>query len=98
MGLFYLQLAAFMKNAKLGNLVVGVVKDIEGSPGRPGFTGRLDAAAAKIAFIYRRDFFSMVAFIVIALGGAAVLMGLLAIFIPLEPLYMYFYSRRRFRA
>ncbi len=98
MGTFYLELAAFMKNAKLGNLVVGVVKDIEGSPGRPGFTGRLDGAAAKIAFIYRRDFFSMAAFILIGLGGAAVLMGLLAVFMPLEPVYLYLYSRRRFRA
>jgi CDP-L-myo-inositol myo-inositolphosphotransferase len=97
MGAFYLQLAAFMKKAKLGNLVVGVVKDIERSAGRPGFAGRLDALAAKVAFIYRRDFFSTVAFIVIGLGGAAVLMGLLAVFLPLEPVYLYFYSRRRFR-
>jgi len=98
MGAFYLQLSAFMKNAKLGNLVVGVVKDIERNPGRPGFTGRLDAAAARIAFIYRRDFFSTAAFIFIGLGGAAVLMGLLAVIIPMEPVYLYFYSRRRFRA
>jgi phosphatidylglycerophosphate synthase/choline kinase len=98
MGTFYLQLAAFMKKARLGNLVVGVVKDIEASAGRPGFSGRLDAIAAKIAFIYRRDFFSTVAFVVIGLGGSAVLMGLLGVFMPLEPVYMYFYSRRRFRA
>jgi CDP-L-myo-inositol myo-inositolphosphotransferase len=97
MGAFYLQLAAYMKRAKLGNLVVGVVKDIERSAGRPGFTGRLDAVAAKIAFIYRRDFFSTLAFVVIGLGGAAVLMAVLAVFMPLEPVYMYFYSRRRFR-
>ena len=97
MGAFYLQLSAFMKKAKLGNLVVGVVKDIEQSAGWPGFTGRLDGLAAKVAFIYRRDFFSTVAFVIIGLGGAAVLMGLLAVFLPLEPVYMYLYSRRRFR-
>lgn len=63
-----------MKKKRLGNYVVGVVKDIEQSAGRPGFSGRLDRIAGKIAFIYRRDFFSMGAFIIIALGGASGLM------------------------
>jgi len=97
MGIFYLQLTAFMKKKKLGNYVVGVVKDIEQSAGRPGFSGRLDRAAAKIAFIYRRDFFSTGAFIVIALGGAGGLMWVLGVLIPLEPVYMHFFSRRRLR-
>jgi phosphatidylglycerophosphate synthase len=97
MGTFYLQLAAFMKKVKLGNYVVGVVKDIERTAGRPGFTGRLDGMAAQIAFIYRRDFFSTVAFIVIALGGAGGLMWVLGVLIPLEPVYMHFFSRRRLR-
>lgn len=96
MGTFYLQLAAYMKKARLGNLVVGVVKDIERSAGQPGFSGHLDAIAAKIAFIYRRDFFSTMAFIVIGLGGAGVLMVVLGVFMPLEPIYMYFFSKRRF--
>jgi len=98
MGTFYLQLAAFMKKKKLGNYVVGVVKDIEGTAGRPGFSGRLNRVAAKIAFIYRRDFFSMASFIAIAVGGAGVLMWVLGVLIPLEPVYMHFFSRRRLRA
>jgi len=97
MGTFYLQLTAFMKKKQLGNYVVGVVKDIEQSAGRPGFSGRLDRAAAKIAFVYRRDFFSTVAFIVITLGGAGGLMWVLGVLIPLEPVYMHFFSRRRLR-
>ena len=97
MGTFYLQLTAFMRKKKLGNYVVGVVKDIEQSAGRPGFNGRLDRMAAKIAFIYRRDFFSTVAFIVIALGGAGGLMWVLGVMIPLQPVYMHFFSRRRLR-
>jgi|GEM_PF-404383 len=96
MATFYLQFAAFMKKARLGNLVVGVVKDIEARTGQPGFGGRLDRLAGKIAFIYRRDFFTTISFIVIGLGGSAVLMGILGVFMPLEPVYMYFYSRRRF--
>ena len=97
MGTFYLQLTAFMKKKKLGNYVVGVVKDIEQSAGRPGFSGRLDRIAGKIAFIYRRDFFSMGAFVVIALGGASGLMWVLGIVLPLQPVYMHFFSRRRLR-
>jgi 1L-myo-inositol 1-phosphate cytidylyltransferase / CDP-L-myo-inositol myo-inositolphosphotransferase len=96
MGTFYLQLTAFMKKKKLGNYVVGLVKDIEQTAGRPGFGGRLDRMAAKIAFIYRRDFFSMGAFIVIAVGGAAVLMWVLGVLIPLQPIYVHFFSKRRF--
>jgi hypothetical protein len=75
-----------------------VVKDIEGTAGRPGFSGRLNRVAAKIAFIYRRDFFSMASFIAIAVGGAGVLMWVLGVLIPLEPVYMHFFSRRRLRA
>jgi phosphatidylglycerophosphate synthase len=96
MGTFYLQLTTFMKKKKLGNYVVGLVKDIEQTAGRPGFGGRLDRVAAKIAFIYRRDFFSMGAFIIIAVGGAAVLMWVLGILIPLQPVYVHFFSKRRF--
>ncbi|MGZ7046223.1 MAG: CDP-alcohol phosphatidyltransferase family protein [Candidatus Aminicenantales bacterium] len=96
MGTFYLQLTAFMKKKKLGNYVVGLVKDIEQTAGRPGFGGRLDRMAAKIAFIYRRDFFSMGAFIVIAVGGAAVLMWVLGVLIPLQPVYVHFFSKKRF--
>jgi phosphatidylglycerophosphate synthase len=97
MGTFYLQLTAFMKKKRLGNYVVGVVKDIEQSAGRPGFSGRLDRIAGKIAFIYRRDFFSMGAFVVIALGGASGLMWVLGVVLPLQPVYMHFFSRRRLR-
>jgi CDP-L-myo-inositol myo-inositolphosphotransferase len=98
MGTFYLQFAAFMRKARLGNLVVGVVKDIEARTGQAGFSGRLDRLAGKIAFIYRRDFFTTISSVVIALGGSAVLMGVLAVFMVLEPIYMFFYSRRRFPA
>ena len=39
----------------------------------------------------------MGAFVVIALGGASGLMWALGIVLPLQPVYMHFFSRRRLR-
>lgn len=97
MGMFYIVLSTHMRKAKLGNNVIGVVKDIERSAGRPGFTGRLDGLAAKIGFIYRRDFFATLVCLIILAGGSGVLMSLLAVFMPLEAVYLHFFSRRRLR-
>jgi phosphatidylglycerophosphate synthase len=95
MGLFYAQLVAHMKRAKLGNNIVAIAKDIEASAGKPGFASRLDAAASRIAFIYRRDFFSTAACVIVLAGGAKILMAVLAFFLPVEAAYMFFFSRRK---
>ena len=95
MGLFYAQLVTHMKRTKLGNNIVAIAKDIETSAGKPGFSNRVDAAASRIAFIYRRDFFSTAACVIILAGGAKVLMAVLAFFLPVEAVYMFFFSRRR---
>jgi phosphatidylglycerophosphate synthase len=95
MGLFYLQVFRYMKRAQLGSNIIAIVKDIEGSAGRPGFGSRVDAIAAKIAFIYRRDFFSTVVFIVIAAGRAGILMWVLAVLMPIEAIYIIAYARKR---
>jgi phosphatidylglycerophosphate synthase len=97
MGAFYLQLVRYMKKVRLGTYIQGVVESIEGSSGKPGFGSRLDALASKIAFIYRRDFFSTVAALVVMAGGAKVLMLVLAVLMPLEPVYMFFFARRHLR-
>lgn len=97
MGTFYLELVRYMRKARLGSNIVAVAKSIEGSAGRPGFGSRLDAVAAKIAFIYRRDFFSTVACLVVMAGGAHILMLALAVFMPLEAIYMFFFARRHLR-
>jgi phosphatidylglycerophosphate synthase len=95
MALFYLQVVRYMKRAQLGSNIIAIVKDIEGSAGRPGFASRVDAIAARIAFIYRRDFFSTVVFIAIAARGAGVLMWVLAILMPVEAVYIVAYARKR---
>ena len=97
MGTFYLQLVRYMRKARLGSNIVAIAKDIEGSPGKPGFSSRLDAVASKLAFIYRRDFFSTGACVIVMAGGAHILMLVLAVFMPLESLYMFFFARRHLR-
>jgi phosphatidylglycerophosphate synthase len=92
---FYFQVTRFMKKAQLGSNIIAIAKDIERSGGRPGLGGRIDAVAARIAFIYRRDFFSTVVFLIILAGGAGVLMWLLAVLMPVEAVYIFAYSRRR---
>lgn len=95
MGLFYAQLVRYMKRAQFGNNIVAIAKEIEGGGTNPGFIGRLHAIAAKVAFVYRRDFFSTAASLIILAGGAGVLMGLLGVFMPLQAFYMFLFSRRR---
>ncbi len=97
MFLFYLQVGRYTRRTGIGNNIVAIVKDIEKSGGQPGFAGMVDRIAAKIAPVYRRDFFATWAFIFIALGGAPVFMLIIAILSPVETAYMFFYSRRRLR-
>lgn len=97
MVLFYVQFSTYTQRSGIGNNIVAVVKDIEKSAGRPGFAGKLDWLASKIAPIYRRDFFATWAFLIILFGGAKIFMGILAVLTPVEAVYMFFYSRRRLR-
>lgn len=97
MFLFYLQMGRYTRRTGIGNNIVAIVKDIEKSGGQPGFAGMLDRLAAKIAPVYRRDFFATWAFLFIALRGAPVFMLIIAVLSPIETAYMFFYSRRRLR-
>jgi len=95
--LFYVQFSIYTQRSGIGNYIVAVVKDIEKSAGRPGFSGKIDWIASKIAPIYRRDFFATWAFLFILFGEAKIFMGILAVLAPVEAVYMFFYSRRRLR-
>ncbi len=97
MFLFYLQVGRYTRRTGIGNNIVAIVKDIEKNGSQPGFTGIVDRLAAKIAPVYRRDFFATWAFIFIALKGAPVFMLIIAVLSPVETAYMFFYSRRRLR-
>jgi phosphatidylglycerophosphate synthase len=95
--LFYVQFSIYTQRSGIGNHIVAVVKDIEKSAGRPGFTGKIDWIASKIAPVYRRDFFATWVFLFILFGGAKLFMGILTVLTPVEAVYMFFYSRRRLR-
>ncbi len=91
---FYLQLFRFARQTGIGRNIQLVVKEVEASINRPEFQRPFDRAAARIAFIYRRDFFSMAAFILIVLGQARALMFIVAVAAFLEAAYFRSYSRR----
>ena len=97
MFLFYLQVGKYTKRTGIGNNIIAIVKDIEKGTGQPGLAGMFDRLAAWIAPVFRRDFFATGALVFIALGGAPLLMLVIAILSPLETVYMFFYARRRLR-
>lgn len=92
---FYLQLINYARKTGLGYNIVAVVKEVEASRNLPAFQTAFDRLAASLAFIYRRDFFSTAAFIMIVVGLARSAMVLAAVLAFLEALYFYFYSRRK---
>lgn len=95
MAAFYLQLINYARKTGLGYNIVAVVKEVEASRNLPGFQTAFDRLAARLAFIYRRDFFSFAAFILIVTGLARPAMVLVAVLAFLEPVYFYFFSRRK---
>jgi len=97
MSTFYYLLVDYAKKAGIGSNIVAVVKEIENSAARPGLAGLIDRIASRIAFIYRRDFFATAASLFILLGGAWVFIWILTFLLPLQAIYMSFYSRRRLR-
>lgn len=95
MAAFYLQLINYARKTGLGYNIVAVVKEVEASRNLPGFQTAFDRLAARLAFIYRRDFFSFAVFILIVAGLARPAMVLVAVLAFLEPVYFYFYSLRK---
>ncbi|NPV83610.1 MAG: hypothetical protein HPY46_08530 [Candidatus Aminicenantes bacterium] len=92
---FYLQLINYARKTGLGYNIVAVVKEVEASRDLPQFQTAFDRLAASLAFIYRRDFFSTAAFIMIVAGLARPAMVLVAALAFLEAFYFYFYSLRK---
>ncbi|MDI6845090.1 MAG: CDP-alcohol phosphatidyltransferase family protein [Candidatus Saccharicenans sp.] len=94
---FYFLLIRYARKSGIGHNIVRVVKEIEAASGDPEFRKPVDKLAARIAFIYRRDFFSTAAFLLILLGLARVLIILVAVLSFLEAVYMASYSSRKLR-
>ncbi|MBC7349156.1 MAG: hypothetical protein H5U05_04195 [Candidatus Aminicenantes bacterium] len=95
MVVFYLQLINYARKTGLNYNIVAVVKEVEASPNLSGFQNVLDRLASRLAFIYRRDFFSLAAFILIVAGLARLVMVLVAVGAFLEAVYFYFYAQRK---
>lgn len=95
MVIFYLQLINYTRKTGLNFNIVAVVKEVEASQGLPGFQNVLDRLASRLAFIYRRDFFSFAAFVLIVAGMARLAMFLVAGLAFLEVVYFYTYSQRK---
>jgi|YelNatPaOPRAMG01_1025707.scaffolds.fasta_scaffold87234_1 phosphatidylglycerophosphate synthase len=95
MAAFYLQLIAYARKTGIGRNIIAVVKEVEASVNDPDFQNWYDRLAARIAFIYRRDFFATAAFILICAGQARLTMILVAILASLEALYFASFSHRK---
>ncbi|MBC7362990.1 MAG: CDP-alcohol phosphatidyltransferase family protein [Candidatus Aminicenantes bacterium] len=92
---FYLQLIAYARKTGIGRNIIAVVKEIEASVSDPDFQNWYDRLAARIAFVYRRDFFATAAFVLICTGQAKLTMILVAILASLEALYFASFSHRK---
>lgn len=95
MVIFYLQLINYTRKTGINFNIVAVVKEVEASQGLPGFQNSLDLLASRLAFIYRRDFFSLAAFVLIVAGMARLAMVLVAVLAFLEAVYFYTFSPRK---
>lgn len=94
---FYLQMIHYARRAGIGFNIVPIAREIETSIHDPDFQTWADRLAARIAFIYRRDFFTTLAFILVALGGASLLALMVSFFAFLEAAYFGSWSRRQLR-
>lgn len=95
MAAFYVQLIAYARKTGIGRNIIAVVKEVEASVNDPDFQNWYDKLAARLAFIYRRDFFATAAFVLIAAGQASLTMFLVTVLASLEALYFASFSRRR---
>ncbi len=94
---FYLQMIYYARRAGIGFNIVPIAREIEASIHDPDFQTWADRLAARIAFIYRRDFFTTLAFVLIVLGGASLLALMVSFFAFLEAVYFGSWSRRQLR-
>jgi CDP-L-myo-inositol myo-inositolphosphotransferase len=93
---FYIVMAGYSRKSDLGH-PVAIVDDMKRMAARSGRAGWIDRLALKLWFVYRRDFFATLVFLLVIAGGIKILMWLIAVLSFLEALYFFFFSRRRFR-
>ncbi len=94
---FYLEIIYYARRAGIGFHIHPIALEIQASILDPDFQNRADRIASKIAFIYRRDFFTTLAFVLIALGVAEALAVMVSVFAFLEAVYFGSWSRRQLK-
>ncbi|MCR4395109.1 MAG: CDP-alcohol phosphatidyltransferase family protein [Candidatus Saccharicenans sp.] len=94
---FYLQMIFYARRAGIGFNIVPIASEIEASINDPDFQTWADRLAARMAFIYRRDFFTVLACLLILVGAAKVLALMVAFFACLEAVYFGSWSRRQLK-
>jgi len=92
---FYLIMVNHARKSGIGFNITPIAREVEASIQDPNFQNWFDRLAAHLAFIYRRDFFTMASFVLIVLGGAALVVILVSFLAFLEAVYFASYSRRR---
>ncbi len=93
MAVFYINLFRLSNRLVLKGNIVQVAKKIEAQP-KLAKSGRLDKIASKLAFVFRRDFFATVVFLMTLAGGAAPLLVAVVLFSVIESIYMSIYARK----
>jgi len=95
---YYSVLIFFARRFKLDH-VISISKNIEKESRDVRRAGVVAWLAGRLAFLYRRDVFTFIFFLVMAIpGGAVVLLWLLSVFMPLQFFYFLVYTWRRARA
>lgn len=94
MGVYYPSLISLTRRTKIGSRTFLVAEKIQTAPVNRRDLSFIDRVAARTAFIFRRDFFVTVVLLVVALGGAALVMYIVASLAVLEAAYIFSLSKK----
>lgn len=93
MAVFYINLFVLSNKLVLKGNIVQVAKKIEAQP-KLVKSGRLDKIASRLAFVFRRDFFATVVFLMTLAGGTVPLLVAVVLFSVIESVYMSIYVHK----
>jgi len=91
---YYPSLVRLTRKTKIGSRTFLVAEKIQAAPVNRRDLSFVDRVAARTAFIFRRDFFVTVVLLVVAAGGAGLIMHIVAGFALLEAAYIFSLSKK----
>lgn len=103
MGVYYWSIVRMLKTTpdRMNTLtfarIFSFAREIERGGGEGGIKGKINWLAAKLAPLYRREFFSMGVFLVLLLAGPKTLMAFVSILYPLQAIYVAIHAENRIR-